>query len=111
LGVTTSARWLSQDRGREVIRVKFQTGAGYRFRSSENAIYGVVWSQHINLLPAARVELTFAECSWAKTAPVDDGTRDIVKDAFQIIFDKDGILAKLLEAVMPEGGYRRSNSH
>lgn len=76
--------------------------AGYRQQSSESATYGVVWSRHIHLLPKAEVELTFAECSWARTAPVDSGTRAVVKDAFRVIFDKDGILAKLLYVVLSE---------
>jgi hypothetical protein len=75
-------------------------GAGYRFNSSENANYGVVWSRHIHLLPAAEVELTFAGCCWAQIEPIDDGTRSVVKDAFQIIFDKDGMLSTLIAAVM-----------
>jgi predicted nucleotidyltransferase len=81
-------------------------GAGYRFNSSESATYGVVWSRHVHLLPAAEVELTFAECSWAQTEPVDDGTRGVVKDAFRIIFDKDQMLSKLITAVM--SGYPSS---
>jgi uncharacterized protein len=75
-------------------------GAGYRLQSSEDAIYGVVWSRHVNLLPGAEVELTFAECSWARTDPIDGGTRGVVEDAFRIIFDKDRILAKLVDAFM-----------
>jgi uncharacterized protein len=75
--------------------------AGYRLLSSSSAIYGVVWSRHVKLLPAAEVELTFAACSWARTNPVDGGTRGVVQDALRIIFDKDGILAKLVDAVMP----------
>jgi uncharacterized protein len=74
-------------------------GSGYRHSSSESATYGVVWSRHVHLLPAAEVELAFAECSWAQTEPVDDGTRGVVKDAFHIIFDKDGMLSKLVTAV------------
>jgi hypothetical protein len=74
-------------------------GAGYRLNSSESACYGVVWSRHVHLLPAAEVELAFAECSWAQTEPVDDGTRRVVKDAFRIIFDKDEMLSKLVAAV------------
>jgi uncharacterized protein len=74
--------------------------AGFRLRSSESTVYGVVWSQHVHLLPAAEVELTFARCSWARTDPVDTGTYVVVRDAFQIIFDRDGILAKLVDAVM-----------
>jgi hypothetical protein len=74
--------------------------AGYQLRSSDDVAYGVVWSRHVHLLPAAEVELTFAECSWARTDPIDVGTRRVINDAFQIIFDKDGILAKLVDAVI-----------
>jgi uncharacterized protein len=84
--------------------------AGYRQQSSESATYGVVWSRHIHLLPKAEVELTFAKCSWARTGPVDSGTRTVVKDAFRIIFDKDGILAKLVDAVLSAAGHRRRSS-
>jgi len=83
-------KWLSEINFRD---------AGYRQQSSESAIYGVVWSRHIHLLPAVEVELTFAPCSWAKTDPVDEGTQGVVKDAFRIIFDRDGILARLVAAV------------
>lgn len=76
--------------------------AGYRIIASEDVSYGVVWSRHIALLPQANVELTFAPRSWARTDPVDLGTRSVVKDAFRIIFDKDGDLAKLVDAVMSE---------
>jgi predicted nucleotidyltransferase len=76
-------------------------GSGYRLISSESAIYGAVWSRHVRLLPAAEIELAFAECSWAQTEPVDDGTRGVVKDAFRIIFDKDRMLSKLVAAVAP----------
>jgi len=43
-----------------------------------NEANGVVWSRHINLLPPAEVELTFAECSWARTDPVDGGRREFI---------------------------------
>jgi hypothetical protein len=52
--------------------------AGYSLHSSRNAAYGVVWSRHIHLLPSSEVEL---------------------EDAFQIIFDKDGMSARLVEVV------------
>ena len=77
-------------------------GAGYLLQSSQSAIYGAVWSRHINLLPAAEVELTFAECSWARTDPVDGGTRGVVQNGFRIIFDKAGILAKLVDAAISD---------
>jgi hypothetical protein len=53
-------------------------------------------------MPALKVELTFAQCSWAETNPVELGTRSVVKDAFEIIFDKDGTLARLINAVVSE---------
>jgi uncharacterized protein len=79
--------------------IDFQN-AGFQLRSTERAIYGVVWSQHVHLAPAAEVELTFAKCSWARTDPVDNGTRVVVNDAFRIIFDQEGILARLVDATM-----------
>jgi predicted nucleotidyltransferase len=72
---------------------------GYRIQSSETAVYGAVWSRHVHLLPAAEVELTFANCSWASIKPLDDGTRGVVKNGFRAIFDRDGILGKLTHAV------------
>jgi hypothetical protein len=74
--------------------------AGFQLQSTDSAIYGVVWSAHLHLMPVADVELTFAKCAWASVDPVDNGTRVVVKDAFQIIFDRDGILAKLVNALM-----------
>jgi len=75
-------------------------GAGYRVVSSKTARYGAAWSRHVTLAPSAEVELTFAERSWARTDPVDPGTRGIVKDAFRTIVDKDRLLAALIDAMM-----------
>ena len=73
--------------------------AGFRLRSSEGAAYGAVWSLHIHLYPSARVELAFAGCAWANTNPIDAGTRSVVMDGFRIMFDRNGMLAKLVEAL------------
>jgi hypothetical protein len=35
-----------------------------------------------------------------RVIPIDGGTRGVVEDAFRIIFDKDRILAKLVDAFM-----------
>jgi hypothetical protein len=72
--------------------------AGYQLWSSNTVVYGVAWSRHLHLLPAAEVELTFAKCSWARTHPIDGGTRGVVKDALRIILDKERSLAKLTAA-------------
>jgi uncharacterized protein len=75
-------------------------GVGHRVLSTEKVSYGVVWSLHVTLVPMGKVELTFARCSWARIDPVDVGTRSVVRDAFRVIFDKDRILARLVDAVM-----------
>src|SRR5205807_2454032 len=62
-------KWLTE--------IDFRT-AGYTVQSSDWAAYGDVWSLHVHLLPTAEVELTFANCSWAKTDPIDSGTRRVV---------------------------------
>src|SRR5215471_19432096 len=56
--------------GKSLTEIDF-TGTGYRRQLSESSTYGVVWSRHIHLLPKAEVELTSAECSWARTDPVE----------------------------------------
>ena len=70
--------------------------AGFAVQSTEDVTYGAVWSRHVHLLPRAKLELTFAELSWAKIDPIDSGTQVVVSDAFRIMFDKDGLLARLM---------------
>lgn len=73
--------------------------AAHSIKSSDDVTYGAVWSRHIHLHPAGEVELTFALCAWASTAPLDAATRAIVNDGLRIILDKDGTLARLVAAV------------
>lgn len=68
------------------------------YRSHTAARYGAVWSAHIRLEPDAALELTFAAPDWANHDPVDPGTRQVVRDAFAIVVDKDKHLARLVEA-------------
>lgn len=84
-----------------IAEIEFES-AGYRVASSENAIYGVVWSWHIGFVQNGAAELTFAPCSWARADIIDAGTRRVVKDALRIIFDKAGLLANLVAVVMSE---------
>jgi uncharacterized protein len=74
--------------------------AGHSIKSSDDATYGAVWSRHIHLDPAGEIELTFAPRAWASIAPLDAATRAIVNDAFRIILDKDGSLARLVRATV-----------
>jgi uncharacterized protein len=72
---------------------------GHSIKSTNDATYGAVWSRHVHLHPAGEIELTFALCAWASTAPIEPGTRAIVNDGFRITLDKDGSLARLVRAV------------
>ena len=79
-----------------VERLPYQQ-AQLTYRSHSTKTYGVVWSAHIHLEPDAELELTFASTDWASVDPVDPGTRKVVSDAFRIVLDKDGRLARLAE--------------
>jgi uncharacterized protein len=61
--------------------------------------YGPVWSCRMFLQPDAELELTFGPLGWARTEPVDPGTRRVVGDGFAVIVDKSGRLQRLVEAV------------
>jgi hypothetical protein len=76
-------------------------GAGFRVLTGQGSRYGVAWSRHVRLLPAAEVGLTFAPCSWARTDPIDAGTRSVVTNGFRPILDKDRIFAALADAISP----------
>ena len=90
-----------RDRQEWLAEIDFEK-SGYAVASSKDASYGGVWSCHVAMSPTGMLELTFAPRSWARADPVDAGTRRVVKDAFRIIFDKDGALAKLVSVVMSE---------
>jgi hypothetical protein len=70
--------------------------AGYRVVARTARQYGVVWSWHLHLEPDAELELSFANPDWAKTNPIDAGTDRVVKDALQVLIDKDGRLSALV---------------
>jgi hypothetical protein len=65
--------------------------------------YGAAWSRRI--WPAAdsrQVELTFAPLSWANVNPPDAGTRRVISGGCQILYDPDGLLVRLCEAIGPQ---------
>lgn len=70
--------------------------AGFSYAGHETATYGVAWSAHVELSPMAEVELTFVNPSWSEMHPVDESTRHVVSDAFEILVDKDALLSPLL---------------
>lgn len=59
--------------------------------------YGALWSRHLRVLGCPEIEASFAALSWAKTDPIDPGTRDVVQDGCEIVYDADGLLVTLLK--------------
>ncbi len=60
--------------------------------------YGAVWSRHLLLEPLAEVELSFGLPSWAETEPIDAGTRRVLRDGLEVLFDRAGLFGPLLAA-------------
>ena len=51
------------------------------------------------ILPSGlEVEAGIAPPSWAATDPVDPNLRTIVRDGFRVLYDPEGLLARLVEA-------------
>ena len=61
--------------------------------------YGNVWSRRIWLVPRLELEVSFAPLSWASTEPLDKGTRRVISDGCQILYDRDSFLERLQEVV------------
>ena len=61
--------------------------------------YGVAKSWRVSPAADVELELTFAPLIWAKTDPVDSGTRRVVRDGMVAVVDKDGLLRAIQEAV------------
>jgi hypothetical protein len=47
----------------------------------------------------SELDVGVAAVSWAATAPVDAGTRQVVTDGIRVVFDLDGVLAELIAAI------------
>lgn len=60
--------------------------------------WGPMTERRFILSSGLEVEAGIAPLTWAATSPVDDGTRRVVTDGFRILYDPDGLLARLIEA-------------
>lgn len=61
--------------------------------------HGAVWSRRVWFAPAGdELDLSFGLPSWADTAPMDDGTYQVVSGGCRILYDPVGLLEKLLIA-------------
>ncbi len=68
-----------------------------------NAVSKKEWGQltSIRTIYASGLEVEFgiANLSWADVNPMDLGTRRVVSDSAKIVFDRRGLLKKLLEKI------------
>ncbi len=61
-----------------------------------DAEYGAVWSRHVTLDNETLVEFSFADPTWAATAPCDPGTRAVVQAGCCPLYDPEGLLHALV---------------
>jgi uncharacterized protein len=64
------------------------------------AEWGVLTERRLLLPSGLDLEMGFVEPSWAKTDPIDPGTREVVRDGGLVaVYDPDGMLSRLASAV------------
>jgi uncharacterized protein len=69
------------------------------------ADWGAIVERRLALSSALEVEVGIGRPSWADTAPIDPGTRRVVREGFRPIFDPIDLLAALAAQVSDtEGG-------
>lgn len=75
--------WLEQLGASSVVRTK---------------VWGALTERRLALPSGLEIDVGIALLSWAGTAPIDAGTRHVVTDGIRIVFDPDGLLARLIAA-------------
>ena len=73
-----------------------------KVESFGDEVYGQVWSRRVSLIGKIEIEFSFAEKTWADTKNLDEGTYKVVSEGFNIIFDPQLILKRLVEKVVIE---------
>jgi len=58
--------------------------------------YGLMQSRRVFYANDFEVEFGITTPEWAKKDPVDDGTKKVISDGIKILYDKNGVLGKLL---------------
>jgi len=66
--------------------------------------FGVVWSRFVRLTSGLEVEIGFGVPSWADQDPVDPGARRVTQEGCRILYDPEGLLARLVLAVKGSQG-------
>jgi uncharacterized protein len=66
--------------------------------------YGALWSRRVCVTQTGEIELGLTALSWADIAPVDRGTAAVMSGGCRIVYDPDGLLKRLAEAVARHRG-------
>ena len=61
--------------------------------------WGPLTERRIELPSGLEVEYGFAPTDWASIDPVDSGTLRVISDGFQVLYDPDSLLARLVQAI------------
>lgn len=68
------------------------------FHMSQTRAWGPMTERRFVLPSRIEVEAGIASPVWAATDPVDDGTRNVVRAGFRVLYDPDDMLTRLVEA-------------
>ena len=63
--------------------------------------WGAVQSKRVFYKGGLQVEYGVTTTKWAEARPVDPGTGEMVRDGMRILYDKNGVLGALVEALDP----------
>lgn len=67
-------------------------------RVVETQAWGPLTERRFVLPSGLEVEAGIVPTSWASTDPIDSGTLGVVRDGFRVVYDPEGLLARLVEA-------------
>ena len=71
-------------------------------REVKSEDWGMVQTLRVFYRDGPEIEFNITTKEWVKTDPVDDGTKQVVRDGLVIVYDPQDLLKKLREAVDAE---------
>ena len=67
--------------------------------SNRHGDYGLVQSKHILYKNGLKIEYGITTLEWTQTQPIDEGTRRVVTDGMQILYDPQKAFKRLADAI------------
>lgn len=71
-----------------------------KVKEIKNEDWGTVKVKRVFYASGLEVEFGITSLQWAKINPVDIGTRRVITDGAKILYDKEGILRQLINAIL-----------